>query len=271
MPQVKGSKIVFFIKLAFFIYIGSGLLAYLFQDLLILHPKRLPPNHKFHFSEPFTELNVKAEGNRNINIIQFSPREPAKGVVLYFHGNMRNIERYAGFAALFTKHQYDVWMIDYPGFGKSTGKATEEKMCDDALMLYKLAEKKFTPQNIIVYGKSLGTGVASYVAANRPCKKLILETPYYSMKDLARHYLFLFPVNLLLKYTLPTYKNLKHTKAPVTLLHGTKDEVVPYKQSLKLLAENPNVELVSIENGRHNNLAQFPRYVEKIDSLFQTP
>lgn len=271
MPQVKGNKIVFFIKLAFFIYIGLGLLAYLFQDLLIFHPKRLPPDYTFQFSQPFTELNIKAAGDRNINIIQFASGESSKGVVLYFHGNMRNIERYAGFAPLFTKHQYDVWMIDYPGFGKSTGKATEKRMCNDALMLYELAEKKFTRQNIIVYGKSLGTGIASYVAANRPCKKLMLETPYYSMKDLARHYLFLFPVNLLLKYTLPTYKNLKHTTAPVTLFHGTKDEVIPYKQSLKLLADHPTVELVTIENARHNNLAQFPAFVKKLDSLFQAP
>jgi alpha-beta hydrolase superfamily lysophospholipase len=210
------------------------------------------------------------EGSRNINIIRFSSKEPAKGVVLYFHGNMTNIERYAAFASLFTKHQYDVWMIDYPGFGKSTGKATEEKMCTDALMLYDMAGKDFAQQNIIIYGKSLGTGIASYVAANRPCKKLILETPYYSMKDLARHYLFLFPVNSLLKYSFPTYKNLKRITAPVTLLHGTKDEVIPYRQSLKLVDENPTVELVTIENGRHNNLAQFPRFVKKLDSLILT-
>lgn len=269
MQQGKNNKIWLVVKLLFYIYVGAGLIAFLVQDLLIFHPTRLPPNHKFVFSEPFTELNIKVSEGRNVNIIKFSSSMPAKGLVLFFHGNMRNIERYAGYATLLTKRHYDIWMIDYPGFGKSTGKATEQNMYADAVMLYNMAGKTFAPIDIIIYGKSLGTGVASYLSAQRRCKNLILETPYYSMKDLARHYLMLYPTNLLIKYSFPTNEHLKLTPAPVTIFHGTEDEVIPYKQSIKLAAENPSVELVTIENGKHNNLSQFPLFAKKLDSALR--
>jgi alpha-beta hydrolase superfamily lysophospholipase len=267
MSKAKANKIWPLIKVLFFIYLGAGLLAFLLQDFLIFHPQRLPPNYRFSFKDRFTELNIKAEGDRNISVIRFHPAVPATGVVLYFHGNMRNIERYAPYAGLFTKWGYDVWMIDYPGFGKSTGKASEQRMYDDAMMLYNMAAKQFDADKTIIYGKSLGTGVASHVAARGTCNRLILETPYYSMKDLAKQYLFLFPVDVLLKYSFPTHENLKKNAAPVTIFHGTKDEVIPYKQSVKLVNEYPSLELVTIKNGRHNNLSQFPLFSKKLDEI----
>src|SRR5215203_2541818 len=247
-------------------YVIGGIVLYFLQDLIIFHPKKLPLNHSFKFNQPFNEININPDGQRNLNIVQFLPEKKAKGIVLYFHGNMTNIERYAQFAPYFTKNDYEVWMIDYPGYGKTTGNRSEKTMYADALILYELAIKKAPSKNIVIYGKSLGTGVASYLASLKPCKKLILETPYYSMTSMSQTYVPIYPAHLL-RYTFPTNEYLKKVKSPVIIFHGTGDEVIPYKQSLKLKNEFPEVELITVPKGKHNSLYQYPLVTQKLDSL----
>ena len=249
------------------IYVTIGLLIYLLQDMFILHPKSLPSNHKFSFDQPFKEYNITTDDNRNLNIIQFLTQAKAKGVVLYFHGNMTNIERYADQAKAFTKNNYEVWMIDYPGFGKSTGKFKEATVYKDAVLFYELAIKQFKPEDIIIFGRSLGTGIATHLAANKKAGQLILETPYYSMAALAQNFFPVYPAKTLIKYNFNNYKNLQQINIPVTILHGTQDEVVPYKHSKKLKNIQHQANLVTIPNGRHNNLSSFPQFGTTIDSL----
>lgn len=253
-------------RLLLVFYIIGGIVLYFLQDLIIFHPKALPEKYSFKFKQPFKELNIKPGNGRNLNIVQFFPKEKAKGVVLYFHGNMTNIERYARYAPMFTKNNYEVWMIDYPGYGKTTGKRTEQMMYDDGILFYELATKQTPAENIFLYGKSLGTGVASYVASNKPCKQLILETPYYSMTSMSRHYVPIYP-QALMKYSFPINEYLQKVNVPVTIFHGTADEIIPYKQSSKLKKELPHVDLFTVPRGTHNNLYRFPGVIQKIDSL----
>jgi len=239
---------------------------YLVQDLLFFHPKKLPITHRFQFDQPFTELNIPIE-NRNLNVVQFHSSTPdRKGIVLYFHGNMRNIERYADQAPLFTKNGYDVWMVDYPGFGKSTGKRTEEVMYGDAQLLYSMALKETAADNLVIYGRSIGTGVASYLAAHQPCQQLILETPYYSIESIAKHYAPIFPVKSLMNYRFPINEYLTQVKVPITILHGTRDEVIPYRQAQRLAAIE-GVKLVTIPKAKHNNLSSYPLFRQTLTEL----
>jgi uncharacterized protein len=263
---MKGKKLWRVLRVLIIIYITGGIVLYFLQDLIIFHPKALPPNYAFNFKQPFKELNLSPDGHRNLNIVQFLPKEKAKGIVLYFHGNKTNIERYAQYAPVFTKNNYEVWMIDYPGYGKTTGKRREQTMYDDALLLYGLAMKKTAADNIIIYGKSLGTGVASYLASVKRCKQLILETPYHSMSSMTRYYVPVYPAGLL-RYSFPSFQYLKKVKALVTVFHGTSDEVIPYSQSMKLVKELPNINLITVPNGKHNNLYNFPAVIQKLDSL----
>jgi alpha-beta hydrolase superfamily lysophospholipase len=99
--------------------------------------------------QPFQELNVPV-GDRNLNIVKFGTGATKKGIVLYFHGNMRNIERYASYAKTFTKAGYELWMMDYPGFGKSTGKLTEEILYRDAALMYGMAREEVAAGEIII-------------------------------------------------------------------------------------------------------------------------
>lgn len=256
------------IKIIVLVYFGVGIALYFTQDLFLFHPKSLPLEYKFPFSQPHTEQIID-RGERKLHFIKFHTDTQRKGIVLYFHGNRCNIERYAGYTNLFTANGYEVWMMDYPGFGKSTGKRTEENIYSDASLIYSLATKEAHPTSIIIYGKSIGTGVASYLAANKACLQLILETPYYSIDALAKHYFPVYPVNPMSKYSFPVNQYLKKVASPVTIIHGTKDEVIPYKQSSKLKKENANINLVSINEGRHNDLADYPQFRKEITALLQ--
>lgn len=251
------------------IYIAGGLLLYYFQDKLLFHPEKMSTEYQYQFDIPFKEINLAINKEKKISIIRFTvPDSVCKGVVLFFHGNMQNIARYGKYAPAFTKRNYEIWMIDYPGFGKSTGERTEEIMYDDALLLYKMARASFATDSIIIYGKSIGTGIASQLASVRDCKRLVLETPYYNMGSLAGHYLPIYPVSLLINYKFPTNLYFEKITAPITIIHGTKDEVIPYNQSKKLVAlKTKNIELVTIDKGKHNTLFDYPLYHQKIDSL----
>jgi alpha-beta hydrolase superfamily lysophospholipase len=250
------------------IYVAGGVALYFTQDMIFFHPKALSRDHRFSFKQPFTELNIPF-GKNNLNVLQFKPDNPGKGIVLFFHGNMENVEHYRQYPELFTRNNYEIWMIDYPGFGKSTGTITEDNLYKQAWLVYDLASKKVHGDSIIIYGKSIGTGIASYLAAKRNCKELVLETPYYSAVSLAKHYFPIYPVSILLKYSFPVCSYLREQKRPITILHGTNDEVVPYMQSERLKEMNKQINLVTIEKGRHNDLSSFQLFQTTLDSLLR--
>jgi alpha-beta hydrolase superfamily lysophospholipase len=268
MNRKNKNRIWFILKSLTVIYIVGGVILYFIQDFILFHPAVLPKTHSFAFAQPFKEVNIQVQ-NRNLNIVQFTADSNKKGIVLYFHGNRQNVERYAKFAAPFTKNRYEVWMPDYPGFGKTTGKRTEQVMYDDAVLLYKKAIEKAPPQNIIIYGKSLGTGIAANLASKYKCRQLILETPYYSLPSLAKAKFSIYPTGLMVKYSFPIYKFLPAVNAPVTILHGTADEVIPYSQAKQLKKENPAINMVTILKGRHNDLGQHMIFKKTLDSLLK--
>jgi len=265
-------KIVFrWIKIIVLLYAVIGIALYYLQEVFLFHPEKTAADHAYHFDIPFQEINIPFNEVDTINMVQFFPKDSVrKGVVLYFHGNKQNIERYAKFADIFTKNGYEVWMEDYPGFGKSTGIRTEKKMYQQALEIQKMAAGKFGKDSIILYGKSFGTGIAAYVASQTNCKRLILETPYYSIPDLFGCYAFIYPTQRMSTYKIPTNEYLQNVNYPVTIFHGTDDGVIPYRCAAKLkFFLKPTDEFITIKNGTHHNLASFDLYKTKLDSLLQ--
>jgi len=257
------------LKLFILIYCGVGIALYYLQEKILLHPKKLESNHQFTFSGSFKELFIPFNATDTVHMIKFLPGDSVtKGVVIYFHGNKENIEHYAAFAPAFTKKGYEVWMSDYPGFGKSTGEFTEKKLYSIAYEIQKMAALKFGADSLIIYGKSLGTAVAAYAASVKPCKMLILETPYYSIPSLFSSYAFMYPASTMSKYKLPTYEFLQEVKAPITIFHGTGDWVVPYRSGVRLkqFLKSGDV-FVKIDGGSHNDLAASTIYQHTLDSL----
>ncbi len=268
MNKIRLKKAWNWFQVVALIYIMIGIVLYFLQDKFIFHPKKLSADYKYQFDIPFQQIDLAVTNEKNLSIVQFTvPDSIRKGIVLYFHGNRQNINRYAKYAPGFTRNNYEVWMIDYPGYGKSTGKRSEQILYDDAALFYKMAHSKVPAEQIIIYGKSIGTGIAAQLASKKDCSRLILETPYYSMAALAKHYFFMYPVMSMARYTLPTYQHFEYINAPITIFHGTRDRVIPYKQAKWLAGKKTGTELITLEKGRHNNLADFPLFQQKLDSL----
>ena len=257
------------LKIIVIVYCSAGIALYYLQEKLMFHPKPLPPGYQFKFNIPFKEVNISLNTKDNLSVVQFFPKDSIpKGVVLYFHGNRDNVIRYAGYAINFTRQGYEIWITDYPGYGKTTGKLTEENLYMQAIEVYKLANSKFGKDSIIVYGKSLGSGIASYLVSKKPCRRLILETPYYSIPDLFSNYAPFYPVNALSHFKLPTGEYLKEVNIPVTVFHGNADWIIPYRCAAKLKQFlKPGDEFITINKGSHNDLNDFPLFHEKLDSI----
>lgn len=262
-------KVIRWLTVIGFLYGSIGIALFYLQEKFLFHPEPLASDYVFKFNTPFKEINIAINERDTLNLIQFFPENTVpKGVVLYFHGNTGNVIRYEKYVKNFTKDGYEVWMPDYPGFGKTTGKLTEENMDMEAKEVYKLAHSKFAADSIIVYGKSLGTGVASLIAAKYECKRLILETPYYSIPSLFSSYAPIYPTTRMAHFKFPVGENLKEVKAPVTIFHGTADKVIFYRNAARLKKVlKPGDEFITIENGGHNNLNDFPLFHEKLDSV----
>lgn len=262
-------KIFRWLKVIVLLYSLIGITLFYLQERFLFHPEKFSNAYVYHFAVPFEEVNIPFNNTDTINMIKFFPADSVRrGVVVYYHGNKENIERYAKFAANFTKHGYEVWMEDYPGFGKSTGERTEKKLYEQALQVRKMAASKYDSDSIIIYGKSLGTGIASYVASETNNKRLILETPYYSIPSLFSCYAPIYPTGKMSNYKIPTNEFLADVKYPINIFHGTDDGVIPYRNAkrLKTVIKSTD-EFVTIDKGTHHNLNDFDLFRKKLDSL----
>ena len=269
MPSKK-KRIWFWLKIIIIIYAGLGIALYYLQDKILFHPLAVAQDHQWNFPYTYKEINIAYAAESRMNVIQFTTDTTAKGVVLYFHGNKNNISRYAPVVPSFTKNGWEIWMLDYPGFGKSTGTLTEQNMYDWALVFYKLARAKYEPADIIIYGRSMGTGIATQLASVRDCRALVLEAPYYSFPSIFNTYFPVYPYKRIIKYDFPTWKYIKEVTAPVLLFHGTADEIIPYRNGKKLMPMLKKTdEFVTIPGAFHNDLDSFSIYNQKLDSILQ--
>lgn len=264
-------KIFLWLKILVIAYCLIGIALYYLQDKIFFRPEALAATYQFKFSAPHKEVNIPYTRESNMNIVQFLPADSAaKGVVLYFHGNMDNISHYAPRVPLFTKNGYEVWMIDYPGYGKSTGEFTEENLYDWALTFYKLARAHYAEDSIIIYGRSLGTGIAAELATKRGAKALILETPYYSFPSAARNWFAMYPVEKMLRFKLPTWQYVQEVIAPIIIFHGTDDGIIAYSNAKRLQPFlKPADRFITIEDGSHNDLDKFVAYNQVMDSVLR--
>lgn len=251
------------------IYLIGGLVLYFLQKKLIFHPEPLTADYTFKYDMPFEEMRIRLNDKATLSAVLFKADAP-KGMVIYFHGNARNISKYAGKAKHFIDHGYSVLMMDYPGYGKSTGPLTEAAIYANALEMYKVARKFFPPDSILLYGRSLGTGVAAQLATVRDCKRLVLEAPYYSMNDMAMRMAPIYPYSYMLEYKFPTDEYLTKVTAPIVIIHGTDDHTIPLASGKKLeKLLKPGDKFIPVPGADHNNLDNYPEYGKALDIALQ--
>ncbi len=270
MPFNK-KKIFRWVKILALIYAAVGISLFYLQEKFLFHPTKLDSHYAFKFDAKFEELNIPFNETDTMNLIKFLPTDTAiKGIVIYYHGNMENVEHYAAYAKPFTTLGYEVWIEDYPGFGKSTGAITEKKLYDQAMQVKRMADLKYSSDSIIIYGKSLGTGIAAYVASNAKAQMLLLETPYYSIPALYDVYAFIYPTSAMANYKIPTFEYLQEIKYPIIIFHGTSDGVIPYRISKRLAAFlKPTDKFITVPDATHQTVNSSKIYFAAIDSLLK--
>jgi alpha-beta hydrolase superfamily lysophospholipase len=240
---------------------------YLRQEKMIFQPDHLPRSFTFNFQGEFRELYYEVAPNILLHAILFKIENP-KGLLLYFHGNAGSLSSWGQWAAVFQKEGFDVLMYDYRGYGKSGGKIrNESSIHSDAEFIYHRIIQKYEGKRIVFYGRSLGTGIATKLAAKYTPEQLILTTPYFNFKEVVRfHYPYL-PADTILKYRFRTDKYIVEVKCPVELFHGTQDELVPYENSLKLAKLGNHIHLTTLEGGMHGDLNSFPEFRRRLKEL----
>lgn len=260
------------LQIALYIIIGIAalsILAYFLQEKFIFKPEKLKQDFVYKYDVPFEELFFDIEPGVRINGLHFKVEKPL-GLVLYFHGNSRSIKGWSKYAVDFYRYQYDVVLVDYRGFGKSTGKRNEKDMMNDMQFVYQALAAKYNENHMIVYGRSLGSGFATKVASDNKPRYLILDAPYFSFKKAIERFLPFLPVRYVLRYHIRTDKWITRVNCHTYILHGTKDWLLPISNSEKLQAINPRkITLIRIPGGGHNNLPSFPEYHNFIRDILQ--
>ena len=243
---------------------------YLVQDKFIFKPEKLSPDFQFKYDAPFREINFDIAPGVRINGLHFN-RDNSKGIILYFHGNTRSIKGWAKYARDFYRYNYDVVLVDYRGFGKSTGKRSEQDIMQDMQFVYDRLVEEYGEGNMIVYGRSLGSGFAAKLAADNHPRYLILDAPYYNFKKVVERFLPFLPWQLVLRYHLRTDKWILKVKCPVYIIHGTKDWLIPIRHSEALQKLSPRkITLIRIHGGGHNNLPKFDEYHNFIRDILKS-
>lgn len=249
-----------------FIFMVASSLLYVLQEKFIFLPSTLPNEYEYSFSEPFEEFYLNAPDGARLNALHFK-KPNSKGVILYFHGNAGDLSRWGEITTYFVRKDFDVIIMDYRTYGKSTGKINEQNLFSDAQLFYDHTREYYAQKDIIIYGRSLGAAIATHVASKNDCRKLILETPFYNLLDVAKERFAFLPVNQLLKYKFATNRHIQQVESPIVVFHGTDDAVVPYESGKKLFDEikAKNKRFYTAENGGHNDLVEFKEFQDGIE------
>lgn len=269
-------NIVTFI-LSFFLVVGLyfGLLLYDKQESLLFKNVPLDQDYVFETKNPIKEVYIDTADGGKIHAILYQKKPVrSKNLVLYFHGRGGNLSTKGNtVTGLFLDKNYDVLMMDYRGFGKSYGPLSEKKLLSDTDLIYNFAASNYDPSNMIIYGRSLGTGFAAFTASNHKAKLLILEAPYYSMIDLASEKFSFLPKSffkILLKYHLKTSEWILKSQMPVEIFHGTHDKLIPIENSKKLQAlQQEKIHLTILKEATHDDLASHKEYLKTMDRLLK--
>ncbi len=254
------------------LYLSICLAFYFFQHFLFFRPEKLTAGFQYKYPFPFEEIDFEMEDGGIINAIYFKVPN-SRGVVYYLKGNSKSIKGWGKFAKDFLSNGYDFFMMDYRGFGKSRGKRSQTKLFNDAQFIYKWLAQTYPENKIILYGRSLGSGVAARIASWNKAGLLILDSPYFSVYYNLHRYLFFIPLKWLMRYDIRTDQYLKITECPVHIIHGTHDRLISFSQSEKLKALYPGkITLHAIAGARHNNLPDYSEFFEILyDLLYIKP
>ena len=232
---------LFLVGLVFLVYFVVTLFLYVYQRNLLYHPVE----NNYFGDKLIVEIEkIQIITKDNIKLLAWYHEKNINKnkTILYLHGNAGALENRIHKINHFKDMQVNFLLLAWRGFSGNKGKPTEQGLYEDARSAIKwLIEKGILEENIIIYGESLGTGIATEIAQNKKYAGVILESPFTSMVAAAKSKYPIFPVKLLLKDKYESDKKIKNIKSPILIMHGEVDKIVPFWMGKKMfeLANNP--------------------------------
>jgi alpha-beta hydrolase superfamily lysophospholipase len=265
-PRVKQRSVIATAALvavaviAYAVFLGA---LYFKQERLIFPGRPLAADFQFHFDQRFEEVRIPVPG-ATLHALHFMQEQP-RGLVFFLHGNVGNLQTWTTGIDFYRRVNYDLFIFDYRGYGKSTGKIeSEAQLQADVRAAWDTIAPRYGGKTIVIYGRSLGTGLAAKLASEVDAQLLVLVSPYSSLATAAKEDYPLAP-EWLLKYPLRTDQVIGSVKMPIVLLHGSEDRRIPlaHSQRLAALARSP-VELIVVEGAGHDDIHRFPNYLDAL-------
>ena len=250
------------------LYAGILVWIYLRQESLLFHPEPLPATHRFDRGDDVHETVIAVPG-ANLSALELRLADP-KGVVFFLHGNAGNLESWFVNVDLYRRLNYDLVMLDYRGYGKSTGRIqSEAQLRADVRAVWSSVAARYMGKIKVIYGRSLGTALAAGLALEVQPDLTILVSPYYSMVELASQHYPLAPVSLL-RYPLNTAEDIARYRGPLILMHGELDTLISPSHSERLQTLAPQAQLIRLPKAAHGDVHESEVYLQALISVLST-
>ena len=248
------------------LYIVACTYLYVQQENILFHPTKLSFDYQYHFDVEFEEKVIVGNDGTKLSGVVFKANN-SKGLVFYLHGNAGAITTCVSAAKTYTDINYDCFVLDYRGFGKSEGEIiSQNQFYSDVEIAYDSLCAYYEEQNIIIVGYSIGTGPAAMIASKSNAKHLILLAPYYSMLDMMNNQYPLVP-GYFLEYKLKTHEFIPKVKCPISIFHGDADEIIYYGASVKLKEHfSSKDELITLSGHKHGGMNASPVYRDWLEA-----
>jgi alpha-beta hydrolase superfamily lysophospholipase len=234
---------------------------YLTQEAMIFPATTLPRDHQFDFNLPFEEVTIPVNG-AEINALHFQQENP-RGLIFFLHGNGGNLDSWTSNVDYYRRVNYDLFIFDFRGYGKSTGQIqNEQQLHDDVRVAWNSIAPDYSDKPIVIYGRSLGAALAAKLAADVDPELLILVSPFRSMVAMARMQYPLLP-EWLVRYPMRTDKLIADIRAPTIFVHGDEDRVIPMEHSFELKGmATAEAKMLVIQGAGHNDIHRFRSYLD---------
>jgi uncharacterized protein len=242
---VLAAVAVFYLLVCVVMYVAQPRMIYFPSPTMTVTPQDA--------SLPFEDVTLTCDDGVRIHA-WFIPADSARATVIFCHGNGGNISHRLESIDQFHRLGLSVLIFDYHGYGESEGKPGERETYEDAdaAWNYLTETRGISPDSIIIFGRSLGGGVAVWLAAHHQPKALVVESSFTSIVDVAVHYYPFLPVRLLARVEYNSQKLIGQIKAPVLIIHSPDDDIIPFKLGKKLFeSANEPKQFLRI-HGRHN-------------------
>jgi uncharacterized protein len=256
-----------FLSLIGIIYILYISYIYFNQAEMVFVANKLPENYKFSFNQKYEEININSYDGKKQNGLLFKTQN-SKGLIFYLHGNAGSLDSWGNNAKIYTDLGYDIFILDYRGFGKSEGEIeNQEQVFRDLNVVYDALISKHKYKKTIFIGYSIGTGLATYLASIKQPDLLILQAPYYNFLEFSTGRVPYFP-DFLKKFQFETNTYFDEIKCPIYIFHGNDDSLISIENSYKLIKLFKNRDsLFVLENQGHlgiNDNLEYQEYLKEI-------